>query len=100
MDKLEIANVIKDIKARISTYRHLSFRHISKVVNNVAHGMAKYDHKIETPAYWIEEVPSEIDQLVTMDIRGFQIEYFKKDYFLSLEKLINTPKSSMGNGIG
>lgn len=71
-DRSVIGNIIKEIKDRIPKFRSLSFRHVSRMANETAHGLETRGRRYDSSVYWIEEVPAEVEHLIIRDRRGFQ----------------------------
>lgn len=49
-----------------------SFRHVSRMANETAHGLETRGRRYDSSIYWIEEVPAEVEHLIIRDRRGFQ----------------------------
>ncbi|MBA0781033.1 hypothetical protein Gotri_001993, partial [Gossypium trilobum] len=69
-DRSCICSLIKEIKERGCRFRRLSFKHISREANKVAHVMAKYGERYKHPRFWIEEAPHAIELLVNQERRS------------------------------
>ncbi|KAA3474504.1 reverse transcriptase [Gossypium australe] len=68
-DRSTISSLIKKIRGRFPKFRVLSFRHIPREANKVAHEMACEGKKYAEPRYWIEEASPSVERLVAQDIR-------------------------------
>ncbi|MBA0853264.1 hypothetical protein Goshw_015455, partial [Gossypium schwendimanii] len=71
-DRSEIADIIKELKSRYSRFRNISFRHTFRSANGAAHGIAFYGQQYDSPIYWVEEVPLDIEHLILKDMQGFR----------------------------
>lgn len=69
-DKSCIRNLIKEIKEKGRRFRRLSFQHIPREANKVAHAMAKYGERYEHLRFWIEEAPHAVEFLVNQERRN------------------------------
>ncbi|TYH80252.1 hypothetical protein ES332_D03G120200v1 [Gossypium tomentosum] len=68
-DKSCIRSLIKRLRKKGRRFRRLSFKHIPREANKVAHAMAKYGERYEHPQFWIEEAPLAIEFLVNQERR-------------------------------
>ncbi|KAH1113612.1 hypothetical protein J1N35_006990 [Gossypium stocksii] len=66
-DKSNIRSLIKEIKRRTPKFRSLSFMHVPRKANKVAHGMAVEGRQYENPQYWIEDASQAVKGLVDHD---------------------------------
>ncbi|KAA3486627.1 reverse transcriptase [Gossypium australe] len=69
-DRSCISSLIKEIKGRVSNFRRVSFKHVPREANKVAHAMEKEGARYEIPQYWIEEVPHAVEVLVIQERRS------------------------------
>ncbi|KAG8473535.1 hypothetical protein CXB51_035829 [Gossypium anomalum] len=62
-----IRGYIQEIKRKAGSFRSIKFLHIQREANRVAHRLAKEGWKFDDPQNWMEEVPSEMEDLVNRD---------------------------------
>ena len=58
---------LQDVKSLQNSFNFLSFTHVFRQGNNVAHAMARRAIKQPNLSVWMEDVPPDIRQLVTAD---------------------------------
>ncbi|KAH1047688.1 hypothetical protein J1N35_038472 [Gossypium stocksii] len=69
-DKSCICNLIKEIKRRGNNFRKLSFRHVPREANMVAHVMAKERGRYEQSRFWIKEAPNMVEIMADRERRN------------------------------
>ena len=64
-------HLLQDVKSLQNSFNFLSFTHVFRQGNNVAHAMARRAIKQPNLSVWMEDVPPDIRQLVTADSAAF-----------------------------
>ena len=60
-------HLIQDVKSLQNSFNFLSFTHVHRQGNNVAHALARWAIKQPNLTVWMEDVPLDIRQLVMAD---------------------------------
>ncbi|MBA0680160.1 hypothetical protein Goari_011873 [Gossypium aridum] len=68
--RADLDSVIADIKAFKSSFHHISFKHVRREANQVAHIIAKEGHSRSENTFWIEDIPAVAKELVAAEETG------------------------------
>ncbi|MBA0701139.1 hypothetical protein Goari_005652 [Gossypium aridum] len=66
----EIGTSIKEIKIKASFFQHISFYHVDRQANMVAHMIAKERILLPEDRFWMEELPATVKAFLARDLSG------------------------------
>ncbi|KAK8686344.1 hypothetical protein V6N13_125369 [Hibiscus sabdariffa] len=69
VDKSIISPIISDIKYKLIFFEKITFSHVGRQVNEVAHLLAQAHSRFHLPQYWIEDALPEVEQAALRDLR-------------------------------
>ncbi|KAL4334864.1 hypothetical protein GQ457_07G036340 [Hibiscus cannabinus] len=67
-DKSIIRPIISDIKSTLVLFEKITFSHVGRRGNEAAHVLAQAYSRFQLPCYWIEDAPSDVEQVALRDL--------------------------------
>lgn len=68
VETTSFGNIVHDILVLVSSFNSVSFSHVCRDGNKVAHNLAQLSRSFMDTRVWIEEVPREVLSFVILDL--------------------------------
>ncbi|KAH1107885.1 hypothetical protein J1N35_011653 [Gossypium stocksii] len=70
LDYSDMGTYIEEIKIKASSFQHISFHHVDRRANMVAHMIAKEGISLPKDRFWVEELPEAAKAFLARDLSG------------------------------
>ncbi|KAH1122698.1 hypothetical protein J1N35_005858 [Gossypium stocksii] len=71
-DFLDMSTYIEEIKIKSCHFQHISFHHVDRRANMVAHMVAKERMVINEDRFWVEDLPAVVEVFLARDLLGLR----------------------------
>lgn len=68
-DRSVIGNTISEINSRATRFKNFTSQYLPQTANETVHELATWGRRCETSIYWMEEVPLDVESIITKEQR-------------------------------